>query len=53
MSEARDVSIEIVVRENGALKYEHTVHAPNLNAARAEAGRLVARFYEEPHQEEP
>ena len=43
----RDVSIEVVVRDGDEVKYEHTVHASNLNDARRDMESLLSRFYEQ------
>ena len=41
-----DVSIEVVVRDGDEVRYEHTVHATNLNDARRDMESLLSRFYE-------
>ena len=46
MTKERDVSISIVVKDGEKVKYEHTVHAPSLNAARRQAESIFMRFYE-------
>ena len=50
MNEQREVTIAIVVKDDDEVKYEHTVHAGNLNDARRQAESLLMRFYERtPH----